>query len=397
MISVQQATEIIQQQSCDFGTELVPTSECIGRVLREDLFADRDFPPFHRVAMDGIAINISTFDLGQRKFHVEGVAPAGSPKQQLEDPATCMEVMTGCVLPEGANAVVRYEDVEFSDGNATIQIEDVPEWKHIHLQGLDRKQGDLVIKKGGFITAAELGVASTIGKTHLLVSRLPKVAVISTGDELVEIAETPLPHQIRRSNVYRLQASLQSLGAHADVFHLMDEYDQILEKMAAIIADYDVLVLSGGVSMGKFDYLPKAFEALGVIKGFHKIKQRPGKPFWFGYSPSGTTIFALPGNPVSSFMCTQIYVLPWLRACLQGPEAPKRYARLSQDYYFKPDLDYFLQAKLEYTNDGAVYATPVTGNGSGDLANLVDADAFLHLPSGRNDFKENEAFEYIQW
>ena len=397
MITVSEAKEIIDQTIQDYGTEQVQTSQCLGRVLREDLYADRDFPPFNRVAMDGIAIHVESFEKGQRKFPIAGIAPAGSPQQTMENKEACMEVMTGCVLPLGTNAVIRYEDIQSQDGKATIAIDNVPAWKHVHKQGLDRKQGDLLIAKGKIITGAELGVAATIGKTHLKVSKLPKVAVISTGDELVRISETPLPHQIRRSNIFRLRSSLQRLGVEATIFHLTDEYEHIRTELINILKNYDVLVLSGGVSMGKFDHLPNVFESLKVKKGFHKIKQRPGKPLWFGQSQEGAVIFALPGNPVSSFMCAQVYVLPWVRACLQTPQTPKRYARLAVDYYFKPDLDYFLQVKLTYTNDGLTIATPVTGHGSGDLANLVDADAFLHLPKGINDFKKGAAFEYIKW
>lgn len=397
MITVSEAKAIIDQTIQDYGTEQVLTSLCLGRVLREDLYADRDFPPFNRVAMDGIAIHADSFGKGQREFPIAGIAPAGTPQQTMEDIKACMEVMTGCVLPLGTNAVVRYEDIQTKDGKATIVIDDVPAWKHVHIQGLDRKQGDLLISKGKIITGAELGVAATIGKTHLKVSKLPRVAVISTGDELVKISETPLPHQIRRSNIFRLQSSLQQLGVPATIFHLTDEYEAIRLELINILKTYDVLVLSGGVSMGKFDHLPKVFESLKVNKGFHKIKQRPGKPLWFGQSQEGAVIFALPGNPVSSFMCTQAYVLPWVRACLQTPPAPKRYACLAVDYYFKPDLDYFLQVKLAYTSGGLTVATPVVGHGSGDLANLVDAGAFLHLPRGINDFKEGDAFEYIKW
>lgn len=397
MISVQAAKAFIEEAICDFGTEKQPAQQALGRVLREELYADRDFPPFNRVAMDGIAIRAASFNAGQRSFPIAGIAAAGSPQQKLVDAANCLEVMTGCMLPQGADAVIRYEDLTIENGVATINLEQLKHWQNIHQQGLDRKKHDLLMAKNKVITAAELGVAATIGKTELEVSKLPRVAVISTGDELVDIHETPLVHQIRRSNVFRLEGSLKKIGVDVQLFHLKDELAHIVTELKQILANFDVLVLSGGVSMGKFDYLPKAFQLLGVQEVFHKVKQRPGKPFWFGKLKEEAIVFALPGNPVSSFMCTQVYVLPWLRACLQAPAAPVRYAQLADNYHFKPDLDYFLQVKLTYTPDGRTLAHAVTGNGSGDLANLVDADAFLQLPRGRNDFLKGEAFPYYKW
>jgi molybdopterin molybdotransferase len=216
--------------------------------------------------------------------------------------------------------------------------------------------------------------------------------IISTGDELVEINRSPEPHQIRRSNVYRLRATLDQLGIPADTHHMKDNYEEIAEKLRQIAAEYEVIILSGGVSKGKFDYLPDVLEDLGVKKLFHRIRQRPGKPFWFGESPKGKLIFALPGNPVSSFLCTHRYFIPWLRKCLGYPDRSQPHAILKEDFTFTPDLTYFLQVRVDYDEQGRIWATPEEGNGSGDLANLVDADAFLQLPRGRNEFKAGEVF-----
>jgi molybdopterin molybdotransferase len=392
MITVEEAIKIISETVRDFGTEEVELGKAIGRILREPLQADRPFPPYHRITMDGIAIHYEAFAKGQRTFPVEGVAAAGTPQQQLQDPAACLEVMTGSMLPEGADTVIRYEDVSISEGKATINIEEVSQGQNIHRQGIDRQKGDEVVPPGTMISPAEVGVASTIGKARLLVSRLPRTMIISTGDELVEINRTPKPHQIRRSNVYRLRATLAELGIPADTHHMKDDYDEITEKLRQIAAEYEVIILSGGVSKGKFDYLPGVLEELGVKKLFHRIRQRPGKPFWFGESPKGRLIFALPGNPVSSFLCTHRYFIPWLRTCLGYPDRSRPHAILKEDFTFTPDLTYFLQVRVDYDEQGRIWATPEEGNGSGDLANLVDADAFLQLPRGRNKFNAGEVF-----
>jgi len=395
MITVEEATKFISQTVKDTGIAIVPLHLAVGRVLREDLFADRDFPPYHRITMDGIAIRYDAFVNGTRTFPIEGVAAAGAPQMMMQNNASCLEVMTGAILPNNTNTVIRYEDLHIEDGKAMIQLDQLTEGQNVHNKGEDRLQNSLVVRQGKIISPAEIGVAATVGKAELKVSRLPKAIIISTGDELVEIDETPLAHQIRKSNVHRLRSTFAKYGIQADTHHLNDDWDEILQQLKNILEKYEIVMLSGGVSKGKFDFLPDALKELGVEKLFHKIKQRPGKPFWFGQAPSGARVFALPGNPVSSFMCTQVYFVPWLKQSLQLPLENPPHAILQRDTLFKPDLVYFLQVKISYDNQGRILAMPVDGNGSGDLANLVDADAFLRLPRGRNEFKAGEVFPII--
>ncbi len=395
MITVEEAQNIIATTIHDFGIIEIPLGAAVGRVLREDLFADRDFPPYHRVTMDGIAIQGESFQNGNRNFNIEGVAAAGAEQQTLNDANNCLEVMTGSILPNNTNTVIRYEDLDIQNGVATIQLDTLTVGQNVHNKGEDRLQNSKVVASKKIISPAEIGVAATVGKSNIKVSRLPKAIIISTGDELVEIDESPLPHQIRKSNVHRLKATFAHHGIVADTAHLNDDFDEIVKQLKTILEEYEIVMMSGGVSKGKFDFLPDALKTLGVTKLFHKIKQRPGKPFWFGKAPSGATVFALPGNPVSSFMCTQIYFVPWLRSCLQLPDVVLPTAILQRDTTFKPDLVYFLQVKISYNQQGQILAMPVDGNGSGDLANLVDADAFLRLPRGKDLFEKGECFPLV--
>ncbi len=392
MITVEEAKNIINQTIKDFGTEEVPLENAIGRVLREELFADRDFPPYHRVTMDGIAIQVESFQSGNRDFKIEGVAAAGAAQMTLQNIDNCLEVMTGSILPNNTNTVIRYEDLNIQNDVATIQLEQLKYGHNVHKKGEDRLQFSKVVDANKIISPAEIGVAATVGKAFLNVTQLPKVIIISTGDELVDVDQSPLPYQIRKSNVQSLKATLAHHGIQADTAHLNDNMNEILAELKLILEKYEVVIMSGGVSKGKFDFLPEAFKTLGVIKLFHKVKQRPGKPFWFGKSPNGATIFALPGNPVSSFMCTQIYFVPWLRSCLQIAEGNIVTAILQRDTTFKPDLVYYLQVKISYNDNGQILAMPIDGNGSGDLANLVEADAFLRIPRGKEKFKKGEIY-----
>ena len=391
MISVEEAKQIVFQTVRDYGIEPIPLSQAVGRVLREDLLADRDFPPYDRVTMDGIAINRKHFK-PQKKFTIEGIAAAGAPQMTLKNKDNCLEVMTGSILPLETDAVIRYEDLIIDNQKAEINLDHIKQDQNIHRKGFDRLEKSLLIKSGIQISPAEIGVAATIGKSHVKVSQLPKCMIISTGDELVPVKDAPLPHQIRRSNVHSVIAALETYNIDADKEHLMDDKAELSLRLKQILEQYDVLILSGGVSKGKFDYLPEVLENLGVKKLFHKIRQRPGKPFWFGQASSGARIFALPGNPVSSFMCTQIYVMDWLRQCLGLPKILNPYGILQEDLIFKPDLTYFAQVKIAYNEKGQILAYPIEGNGSGDLANLVDADAFIRIPKGMNEFKKGAAY-----
>lgn len=397
MITTPEATTIVLNHTIELGNERIPFEQAHGRVLQEALVADRALPPYNRVTMDGIAINYEAYEKGQRQFSIQATQPAGVPPLTLENSTVCIEIMTGAVLATGADTIIKYEEVVVKDGKATIIAETVKCGQNIHYQGEDRQKGSVIVPKGVRISAAELGVAAAIGQPALLVRCLPKVITISTGDELVTVAEMPLPHQIRQSNTFPISDLLKRYNIESDHLHINDDAAGTYQALKKCVEQYDVIVLSGGVSRGKFDYIPAALAQLGVEKLFHRVKQRPGKPFWFGKAANGTTIFALPGNPVSSFMCCNRYVLPWLRASLGLPPFENQYAILAEDFIFKKDLQYFLQVKLSYDEQGCVWAKPVVGHGSGDLANLVDADAFLELPQTQSVFKKGTVYRLLRY
>lgn len=393
MISVQAALAHILAHPGASEVVKLPLAEAYGHILAEALVADRDFPPYDRVTMDGIALRYNDYAQGERHFPVKGTGAAGSPRISLGPPGTCVEIMTGAMCPEGADCIIRYEDVTFENDTASIRQEAIVRaGQNIHRQGSDRPLGATVVAPGRRIAAPELGVAATVGKVHLHIKRLPEAVVISSGDELVPISETPLPYQIRKSNIHRIQATLAAWGIKSQAAHLRDEPEQMRSTLAGLLEQHSMVIVSGGVSKGKFDFMPQVLAELGVQKHFHKIRQRPGKPFWFGTTPGGTAVFALPGNPVSSFMCTMRYIRPWVEASLGIPAEPQ-YAELAADIRFKPELTYFAQVALKSDASGRLLASPVEGHGSGDLANLVDADAFIELPEGRDLYSAGEVFK----
>lgn len=392
MFSVSEAFALTQQHLLTLPTETVSILDADSRVLRSAVYADRDFPPFDRVAMDGIAIRFADYAGGQRTFRLAGIQFAGQPQQTVSEAGTCLEVMTGAMLPAGADTVVRYEDVTLADGNATIIIEDAAAGQHLHPRATDRRTGDELLPVGTQLGPSELAVAASVGQATLTVTKLPNVALISTGDELVDVGDTPLPYQIRRSNTYMLRSALKSLGIKATLHHIADNETILKDRLATLLSENDVLILSGGVSAGKADFVPDVLAQLGVQKHFHKIEQRPGKPIWFGTAAS-KTVFALPGNPVSTILCAYRYVLPYLRASMGLGLAPVRYAQLAKPVVFKPAITYFLPVRLTSEADGQTLAHPLPGSGSADFANLLAADAFMEFPPDRSEFGAGEAFQ----
>ena len=401
LTTVNNALATILTTSVDFGVEEVDFLNAAGRILKEDIVADRDFPPFDRVSMDGIAISAEAFNKGQREFKIENIQAAGSPQLTMKHPENCIEAMTGAVLPKNTNVVIQYELLKIENGIAKVNLEEVREFQNIHKKGLDRAKGAILIKKNTRITSAEIGVLATVGKSTVKVAKQPKVMIISTGNELVEVSETPAEHQIRRSNVFTLVSLLKKLHIKADATHILDNKETLTTRIEAFLNEYDVLLFSGAVSKGKFDFIPEVLGNLGVEKLFHKVQQRPGKPFWFGKKEFSehnktTTIFAFPGNPVSTFVNCLKYFYPWYYKSVGLNFKNSQQAVLTEDFYFKPQLTYFLQVKL-MRKEGKVFATPVSGKGSGDLANLVDADAFLELPANRSNFTKGEVFPLIKY
>ena len=395
LTTVKEATTIILNNSLNFGIEEVDFINSVGRVLKENIVADRDFPPFNRVSMDGIAITSEAFNKGIRSYKIEGIQAAGSPQLTLNNTNNCIEAMTGAMLPINADVVIQYELLEIKDGFATVNLDAVKSFQNVHKKGLDRKKNDILIPKNTLISAAEIGVFATVGKSIVKVAKQPKVMIVSTGNELVEVYETPAEYQIRRSNVYTLVSLLEKLKIKADTAHILDDKKTLETKIAKFLKEYDVLLFSGAVSKGKFDFIPEVLNNLGVEKLFHKVKQRPGKPFWFG--KKGTkTVFAFPGNPVSTFVSCLKYFYPWYYKSVGLNFENKQQAILSEDFYFKPNLTYFLQVKL-HQKEGKLMATPIAGKGSGDLTNLVDSDAFLELPDDNSNFTEGQVFPLITY
>ncbi|MGB5351975.1 MAG: molybdopterin molybdotransferase MoeA [Woeseia sp.] len=399
MLSVAAARQAIAKSLRPFASEDVSLANACRRILRQDVMAERDQPPFDRVTMDGIALRHAELAAGRREFVIAGTQHAGDKVMTLPAATHCIEVMTGAVLPDGTDCVVPVE--RLTSNGKTISVEKDYQAglrQFIHPRASDHVAGTTLLSAGRRISAIDVALLASAGLAKVKVTRQPVVRIISTGNELVPAGEPIEPHQIRLSNGPALVAMLQTLGfADSAQLHLPDEPATLSKSIGAELANSDVLVLSGGVSMGKADFVPQVLAELGVEQVFHKISQRPGKPMWFGKGPQGQAVFALPGNPVSALVCCRHYVLPALLEASGMPPLRAMNAILTDDYHFAPPLTCFLPVRLLPEPDGRLNARPVLTNTSGDFTALADSDGYLELAAGETDFAAGSVQPLYLW
>jgi molybdopterin molybdotransferase len=399
MLTPAEADKLIGERLACLPIESLPLTQCAGAVLRENIYAERDAPPFDRVAMDGVALQSEAVRGGARRYRIQATQAAGDPALTLGSGSACIEVMTGAVLPAECDAVVPVEQIASHDGEIELaEGVEVDAWQNVHRRGTDSRQGALLLSTGTRLSAPEVAIAASAGMARVRVSSQPMVVVISTGNELVEPGDPIQPHQIRRSNVYAIAGALRRQGFQrvADD-HVKDDLDELRQRLKFHLDTHDVLILSGGVSMGRFDLVPRVLEELGVQVIFHKVAQRPGKPLWFGMAPSGAAVFALPGNPVSTLVCLARYVIPALFAAMGQARQPAEKIALGGPVTVNTQLAFFLPARVEVDDWGRAWAMPAPTNGSGDFTALGGTDGFVELPPGPNTYAKGFVTRLYRW
>jgi len=398
VLTTVEATHAIKRAITPFDTEAVALDRSVGRILRQPVHAERDQPPFDRVMMDGIAIRFAEFESGQRKFRIQSRQHAGDPAQTLEA-GHCIEIMTGACLPGGADCIVPVERITVSDGTAEIEAGyEATSRQHIHARGSDHKKGTQLLRPGTRIAPADIAIIASAGLTEVEVSRPPVIRVISTGNELVAPGKPIEAHQIRESNGPAVVALLNQHGyTNCERDHLVDDIEILETRIAKHLDEADVLILSGGVSMGKADFVPQVLQKLGVNVVFHKISQRPGRPMWFGIGPKQQAVFALPGNPVSTLVCCRHYVIPALAGAAGLTPGNPLFAALAQDVAFRPKLTLFLPTRLVSNAAGTLLALPVHTNTSGDFASLSGTDGYVELALEDTFFGTGTAVPLYRW
>lgn len=352
-----------------------PLEKCAGRYLLEPVLTDRPQPPFDRMMMDGFALRSSD---GSGPYKIIGIQRAGQPPQPLPpEKGLAWEICTGGVLPPGADVVIPYEHTQ-RDGDQLMLTEEaqLQPGNFIHPAGSDQPAGEMALPKGSHLGSREIAVAASFGAPELQVQHLPRIAILSTGDELVDPGATPEAHQIRRSNDVSMDTALALNHLHARTrMALPDDPEALLKALTSVTESHDLLICSGGISKGAFDHLPDALEQLGFTALFRRVQQRPGHPMGFWYQEN-CRVFTLPGNPLSALCGLHRFVLPYLQASLGALNAftPPE----SRELQTEPDPTTTTRyVPVELAADGTAIPRPFQN--SGDLIRPLASDGFLAI------------------
>ncbi len=399
LITPRLAEEAINARLTCLPIESLPLTQCVGGTLRENVYAERDQPAFDRVTMDGVAVDSESLRRGLRRFTIQATQAAGAPALRLARGENAIEVMTGAILPQATDCVIPMEQYDVVDGVISLKtaVASTP-YHNVHRRGTDTRQGTLLLTSGTLLRAPEVAVAASAGMARVRVSSQPALMIVSTGDELIEPGDPIAEYQVRRSNAYAVAATLRKRGfGRIGDDHVLDDEDMLRERLTLHLTTHEVIILSGGVSMGKFDLVPKVLVQLGVKEVFHNIAQRPGRPMWFGIGPRGQAVFGLPGNPVSTLVCLIRYVIPAIAEAMGTRRTPPERLALASPVTFQPPLAYFLPVTIEHDDWGRPWATPRPPNGSGDFLALAGTDGFVELPPGPNTYPRGFVTSVYRW
>ncbi|EPG73521.1 MoeA N-terminal region (domain I and II) [Leptospira fainei serovar Hurstbridge str. BUT 6] len=394
MISVEEAISQILNQAESASFVTVPLKSAIGRVLAQSVAADRDYPPFNRATMDGFAVRDEGFST-ERVYKYKREVSAGM-SIDLSPEEEAVRIMTGAPVPDGLNVVIKVEDSREQDaiGEVRFETKSIKKYLNIALQGEDLKKGDVVFSGGETLSAAAISLLASLGKRTIKVSETPKVSIVSTGNEVVSMEQDPLPWQIRDSNSYSLLSFLSKFGIEPEFVALVPDDESKIREALAKGLESDILLLSGGVSMGNLDLIPPVLKSLTVEQLFHKVLIKPGKPIWFG-KRNKTAVFGLPGNPFSVQVCARIFVEPYIRKFLgMNSEQFLRLPFLGSRKK-KNQLSEYFPAVLETSERTGV--SPKLFNGSGDIRAGLFSDGIALHPSNRESLEVGDFVEFRFW
>jgi molybdopterin molybdotransferase len=410
MLTVQQALDAVSRETQPLAAVCVNLADALGLVTAEEAVADVDSPPFDKALMDGFAVRSADLASGEARLRIVEEIYAGMTPSKPVTVGSATRIMTGAPLPVGADAVVKIEDVriDVDAGCVAIRTDPVEPGRHVLHRGSSLKTGQLVLPAGRLLRPQELGALAEVGKHRLLVRPRPTVAVLATGDELVPVDAKPGPGQIRNSNETLLSAQTERAGGVPVRLGVARDNRTELRERIQVGLNCDVLLLSGGVSEGTRDLVPSELASLGVRNIFHKVNIRPGKPLWFGvWTRTGEAaksgrgpayVFGLPGNPVSSLVCFELFVRSCLRRLrgLEPAEPQPIPARLAAEHVARGERPTYNPARVTWDR-GGLRVEAVPWHGSSDLQATIDANAMAVFPGGEATYSVGDAVDVILW
>ena len=371
------------------SSQRLPLAQCRGRVLAEKVAADRDYPPFNRSTRDGYAVIAEDVAQPPARLRVIGETRAGEPSRFHLRPGQAVRIMTGAPGPAGADAIVMQE-YSRAEGDEVVLESGVASGKNLIFQGSEIRQGQTVLEEGAVLDYSAIALLASVGKSEVAVYRKPSVSILATGDEVVELSALPERYQIRNSNAFSLAAQVVRQGAEPSILPIApDRLDRTRELVEQGL-EADLLVLSGGVSVGSYDFVGQVLAELGAEIYFTKVAIQPGKPLIFGHV-NGTPVFGLPGNPISTIVTFEIFARIGVHVLAGRRTSPLPFtqARLAGDFKHKPVVTRFLPAVL--TGDyGEARVHPVKWQGSGDLVALARANCFLVATPDRDRWEAGD-------
>jgi molybdopterin molybdotransferase len=388
MISVTAAKNMIRANATALPPVTIPLQQAAGRVLAADVFAVTDIPAFNQSAMDGYALSFAGFEL-HKTLTIHGEVPAGAPELSQLQPNQAMRIFTGAPTPAGADTVVMQEKVEVNKDQLYILDDQLKAGTNVRIKGSEIKAGELVLSKGQKLTPAAVGFLATTGVPEVTVFPTPAMSIIVTGNELQQPGKTLLYGQVYECNSFQLRAALQALQiGEVPLFEAKDDPQVVKDSLQYALDNSDVVLLTGGVSVGNYDFVPEAAAACGVVTLFHKLKQRPGKPLFVGRK-GNKWVFGLPGNPSSVLTCFYEYVITALEQLMQLPPVLKTIqVPLSKPYSKNAVLTFFLKGYY----DGQTVA-PLDSQESYRLRSFAMANCLLCLPEEKMEYNAGDLVE----
>jgi molybdopterin molybdotransferase len=403
LLTVDEALRAVRERAVPLEPRRHVLADAFGCRLAEDVTADLDLPPFDKALVDGYAVRSSDLDGGECRLTVGEEIVAGRTPTRALAPGEAAAIMTGAPLPPAADAVIMIEKTRRDGPNVVLDGSGVRPGQNRLTRGREMRAGDVVLRRGQPLNAARLGLLASVGRSEVLAIPRPRVAIVPTGDELVEPDLVPGPGQIRNSNAVMLGALTESAGGVVRPFPIAPDERNGLRSTLEQGLDFDVLAITGGVSAGNRDLVPEVLQGLGVVRIFHKVRVKPGKPLWFGVGPPrgdgpGTLVFGLPGNPVSGIVGFLLFVRPALLAIAARPETgpPLSRRRLTRSFVHSSDRPTYYPARVtEESGTAEAAVEPLDWAGSADLRTVAQADGFAVFPAGDRVYQPGEVVDFL--